>query len=539
MEVSRLGRVEDFPFVQSPDTRLINDGYRLLQELGAVDAKNKLTKLGRQIARFPTDPKFARMLLAAKEENCLAEMMTIVSALSVPDPRERPMDKQKAADELHAEFNHEKSDFMSLVNLWEFSRVQSERLSSNQFRKMCKQRFLAYMRIREWRDIRSQLQQTLKTINAKANTTEAPYDNIHRALLTGLLGNIAIKDDRNEYLSTRNRRVMIFPGSGLFGKAPKWIISAEVSETTKLYARTVAGINPEWIESIAEHLLKHSYSGASWQRKRAQVGALQKSTLYGLTVIEKKRVNFGPIDPTESRKIFIREALVGGNYNTNAAFYSHNLKLIDEVLSLEDKSRRRDILVDPEELYSFYDQIVPDGIYSGPLFEKWRVEYEQANARGLFLSKEYLLREDDPGVDKNEFPDQMEFSDLVLPLKYNFKPGAHDDGVTLMVPVTLLNRLNAAQCEWLVPGMLEEKVVALIKSLPKQLRRNFVPAPDYASNAIEVLDRNDKKSLVNSLSEVLQRMSGVVLKEDDWQAEQFPAHLLMRYRTAEKISGSD
>jgi len=284
-------------------------------------------------------------------------------------------------------------------------------------------------------------------------------------------------------------------------------------------------------------LLKHSYSGASWQRKRAQVGALQKSTLYGLVVIEKKRVNFGPIDPAESRKIFIREALVGGNYNTNAAFYQHNLKLIDEVLTLEDKSRRRDILVDPEELYSFYEQLVPEGIYSGPLFEKWRDKYERDNARGLYLSKDYLLREDDPGVDKNEFPDQMEFSDLVLPLKYNFKPGAHDDGVTLMVPVTLLNRLNAAQCEWLVPGMLEEKVVALIKSLPKQLRRNFVPAPDYASNAVAVLDRNDKQSLVKSLSEILQRMTGVALKDDDWQVEQFPAHLLMRIEVLDADGG--
>ena len=297
MEVSKLGRVEDFPFVQAPDGRLINDGYRLLLELGAVDTRKKLTSTGRKIARFPIDPRFARMVLAAGDESCLSEVLTIVSALSVQDPRERPMNKQQAADELHAEFNHEKSDFLSIVNMWEFCKVQSERLSSNQFRKMCRQRFLSYMRVREWRDIRRQLQQTLKTINAKENTTEATYDQLHRALLTGLLGNIAVKEDRNEYHSTRNRKIMLFPGSGIFGKGPKWIMAAEVSETTRLYARCNAGIDPLWVESIGETLLKHSYSGANWQRKRAQVGALRKSTLYGLVVIEKRRINYGPVNP--------------------------------------------------------------------------------------------------------------------------------------------------------------------------------------------------------------------------------------------------
>ena len=529
MEVSKLGRVEDFPFVQAPDARLINDGYRLLLELGAVDHKKKLTKTGRQLARFPVDPRFARMVLAAKEEHCLSEVLTVVSALSVQDPRERPMNKQQSADELHAEFNHEKSDFLSIVNMWEFCRVQSDRLSSNQFRKMCKQRFLSYMRVREWRDIRRQLQQTLKTINAKENTKEASYDSVHRALLSGLLGNIAIKEDRNEYHSTRNRKLMLFPGSGLFGKGPKWIMAAEISETTRLYARCVAGIDPLWVESAGESLLKHSYSGAGWGRKRAQVGALRKSTLYGLVVIEKRRVNYGPINPVESRQIFIREGLVDGNYNTQASFYKHNLKLIDEVVSLEDKTRRKDILIEPEELFQFYDEIIPEGIYSGPQFEKWRESYERDAPRGLYLSKEYLVKDEDPDIDQNDFPDQMEFSGLVLPLKYHFRPGAGDDGVTLVIPASLLNRVEAKKCQWLVPGMLEDKVIAMIKSLPKLLRRNFVPAPDYAAQSLSMMQQDTNQSLLDALSRVLQKMTGVHLAATDWQLEQLPVHLLMRY----------
>ncbi len=528
MEVLKLGNVEDFPFVQSPDGRLINDGYRLLLELNAVDGKRKLTPLGRQLARFPVDPRFARMLIAAKAESCLSEVLTIVSALSVQDPRERPMNKQQAADEQHAEFNHEKSDFLAIVNLWEFCRVQSERLSSNQFRKMCKQRFISYMRVREWRDIRRQLQQAMKTIEGKENSTEASYDNIHRALLSGLLGNIAIKEDRNEYHSTRNRKLMLFPGSGVFGKGAKWIMAAEVSETTRLYARCVAAIDPVWVETIGEGLLKHSYSGASWQRKRAQVGAYRKSTLYGLVIAEKRRVNYGPINPTESRELFIREALVEGNYNTQAAFYKHNLKLIDEVVTLEDKSRRKDILVDPEELYRFYERIIPEGIYSGPQFEKWRLEYEKQSPRGLYLSKDYLLQDEDPGFDQKDFPDQMEFAGLVLPLKYHFRPGANDDGVTLVVPASLLNRVNAKQCQWLVPGMLEEKVVAMIKSLPKQLRRNFVPAPDFAAQSIAVMQNEGSKSLQDALAAALQKLSGISIDSSDWQPAQWSAHLLMR-----------
>jgi ATP-dependent helicase HrpA len=528
MEVSRLGQVEDFPFVEAPDSRLINDGYRLLVELGAVDTRNRLTKLGRTIARLPIDPRLARILIEAKQEGCINEALSIVSALSIQDPRERPMAKQAAADELHSEFNHEKSDFLALVNMWEFCRVQSERLSGNQFRKMCKQRFLSYLRVREWRDIRRQLQQIMREQGGVENTTEASYDKVHRALLTGLLGNVAIKEDRNLYHGTRNRKVMIFPGSGVFGRAAKWIMAAEVSETTRLYARGVAGIEPEWIEAASEHLLKHSYSGATWQRKRAQVGAYRKSTLYGLVVVEKKRVNYGPINPQESREIFIRSGLVEGNYNTKSGFYRHNLKLVDEVITLEEKSRRRDILVDPEELYRFYDSVIPEGIYSGPLFEKWREKYEADYPRGLWFTRDLLLQDDEPGVSKTDYPDQIEMGGVVLPLKYHFSPGAATDGVTLTVPVSLLNRISAAQCEWLVPGMLAEKITAMIKSLPKPLRKNYVPAPDYATRVLPLLDAHRALSLSDALTQCLNQLSRSPLTQEDWVQEQLPEHLKMR-----------
>ena len=529
MEVSHLGKMETFPFVEAPDSRLITDGYQLLTELGAVTTKRKVTSLGRTLARLPIDPRLARMLVEAQKENCVAEILTITSALSVQDPRERPMAKQQAADELHAEFNDAKSDFLAILNLWEFCRVQFDRLSNNQFRKMCKQRFISHLRVREWRDIRRQLQQVLRELNIPENTTESHYDNIHRSLLTGLLGNIAVKDDKNNYLGTRNRKLMLFPGSGVFGKGPKWIMAAEVSETNRVYARGVAGIAPEWIEQAADPLLKHSYSGASWQRKRAQVGAFRKSTLYGLVVIEKKRINYGPINPVESREIFLRDGLVEGNYNTQAEFYRHNLKLIDEVITLEEKSRRRDILVEPEELYRFYDQVVPEGIYSGPQFEKWRNAFESDNPRALYLTREYLLQDDEPDVSSQDFPDQMEFSGVVLPLKYNFKPGSDTDGVTLAVPVSLLNRISSAQCEWVVPGLLKEKIIALIKSLPKQQRRNYVPAPDVAAQMQKSLVNHTHESLLDALAQGLKKVSSEPLSRSDFQINQLPGYLTMRF----------
>jgi len=491
MASMKLGRIDDFPFVESPDSKFINDGYRTLQELAALDDKRQLTSLGKRLARLPIDPRLGRMLLASSNEGCVSEVLTIVSALSIQDPRDRPFDKRQAADELHAEFNVDTSDFSSWLNLWNFVQVQRENLSNSQFRKMCKQRFLSPLRIIEWMDVRKQLEKLCKELDLKQSSGEAAEENIHRALLSGLLANVAIKTDKKDYLGTRNRHLAIFPGSGLFKKSPKWIMAAEIAETSKLYARQVASIQPDWVESLAEHLLQYSYRDAHWQRKKGSVGAWAQSTLYGLIINPKKGVDYAKINPSESRQIFIRDALVEGQIVTKGEFHRYNQSLLDEVTSLEDKSRRRDIVVDPEELVRFYDAIIPEDVCTTSQFEKWRKIYEQNHPRGLHFAREQLLLDDAIAVSAQDYPDQIEMNGMVLPLKYHFAPGEVDDGVTLICPVEVVNRVSIQDCEWLVPGMIEEKITLLIKALPKNLRRNFVPAPDYAAAASASMNRED------------------------------------------------
>jgi len=514
MASMRLGDIDSFPFVESPDPKFINDGYRTLQELAAINSARKLTKLGRRLARLPLDPRLGRMLLAAADEGCVSEMLIIVSALSVQDPRERPFDKRAAADEMHAEFNHEKSDFMAWIALWSFVSVQKERLSNSQFRKMCRQRFVSALRVLEWMDVRVQLQRLCKELKLVQNTSEAPYDNIHRALLTGLLANVAVKTDKHDYLGTRNRHLSIFPGSGLFKKGPKWIMSAEIAETSKLYARQIAAVEPEWIEKLAEHLLSRTYRDAHWQKKLGTVGAYEQSTLYGLIINPKKRINYSPINPAESRQIFIRDGLVEGGLKSSGDFYRHNLELLEEVTTLEEKSRRRDIVVDHEEMARFYEAIIPDDVCTLASFEQFRKAYEKNAPRGLYFS--------------NDYPDQMEMGSMVLPLRYHFAPGEEDDGVTMIVPVEVVNRVSVDRCEWLVPGLIEEKVTLLIKGLPKSLRRNFVPAPDYAKKVLANLTHGEA-SLVVELAKQLRALTGVEVPRGEWEFDNLPAHLNMRF----------
>lgn len=528
MAAMRLGRIDDFPFVEAPDAKFINDGYRTLQELAALDEKRQLTPLGKRLARLPIDPRLGRMLLASADEGCVSEVLTLVSALSVQDPRERPFDKRQAADELHAEFNHENSDFMAWLNLWNFVTVQKQALSNSQFRKMCRQRYLSALRIIEWMDVRRQLERLCKEIDLKQAQAEAEQENIHRALLCGLLANVAIRKDKQGYLGTRNRHLNIFPGSGLFKKGPKWIMAAEVAETSKLYARQVGVIQPEWIEAQAEHLLQYSYRDAHWHKKKGTVNAWAQSTLYGLIINPKKGVNYARINPTESRQIFIREALVNGELNTRGEFHRHNLALLDEVTTLEEKSRRRDIVVDPEELVRFYDAILPEDVCTAAGFESWRKRFEAENPRALYFEREQLLLDDAEDVSARDYPDQIEMAGMVLPLRYHFAPGEQDDGVTLICPVEVLNRVSAARCEWLVPGMLEEKITLLIKGLPKALRRNFVPAPDHAAAARAAMDPSEG-SLLGALSRHLHRLSGVAITQEDWDTGNLPAHLIMRF----------
>lgn len=528
MATMKLGSIDKFPFVEAPDAKFINDGYRTLQELAALDRHRQLTPLGKRLGRLPIDPRLGRMLLAAADEGCVSEVLTIVSALSIQDPRERPFDKRQAADEQHAEFNTQTSDFAAWLNLWAFVQVQKRALSNSQFRKMCKQRFISAQRIIEWMDVRRQLERLCKELDLKQSSGEAPEENIHRALLTGLLANVAIKTEKKGYLGTRNRHLNIFPGSGLFKKSPKWIVSAEIAETSKLYARQVAAIQPEWIESLASHLLQYSYRDAHWQRKKGTVGAWAQSTLYGLIINPKKGVNYAGINPVESRQIFIRDALVGGQLITKGDFHRFNQSLLDEVTTFEEKSRRRDIVVDPEELVRFYDAIIPADLCTASDFEKWRKHYEVENPKGLYFAREQLLKDDAVEVSLRDYPDQIEMNGIVLPLRYHFAPGEEDDGVTLVCPVEVLNRVSDTRCEWLVPGMLEEKIVLLIKALPKSLRRNFVPAPDFAAAAKAAMTQ-ENTNLFGELSRQLHRMTGVKVAQDDWDTSALPVHLKMRF----------
>ncbi len=528
MATLNLGAIDAFPFIEPPDSKFINDGYRNLQELSALDEKRKLTPLGRRLARLPIDPRLARMLVAGADEGAVREVLTIVSALSVQDPRERPFEKRGAADEQHAEFNHESSDFMAWLNLWAFVTVQKKQLSNSQFRKMCKQRFLSPMRVQEWIEVRRQLATVCKELKLPLNSNEASYDNIHRALLTGLLGNVAMKTDKHDYLGTRNRHLKIFPGSGLFKKGPKWMMSAEIAETSQLFARQVASVDVDWIERLADHLLKRTYRDAHWQKRSGTVGALEQSTLYGLVINPKKRVNYSPINPSESREIFIRDALVGGALQTQGDFHRHNLALIEEVTTLEDKSRRRDIVVDPEELVRFYDAVIPEDINTAKSFETFRKTYEQDQPRGLYYTRDQLLRDDEVEVSERDFPNQLDLGGMVLPLRYHFAPGEVDDGVTLMCPVDVLNRVPPALPDWLVPGMLEEKITLLIKGLPKAVRRNFVPAPDFAHAAVNAMTHG-QGVLTQELSAHLKRMTGMPVPSTEWDASGLPDHLRMRF----------
>ena len=528
MASMKLGSIDDFPFVEAPEPKFINDGYRTLQELAALNDKRQLTQLGKRLARLPIDPRLGRMLLAAADEGAVNDVLTIVSALSVQDPRDRPFDKRQAADELHAEFNHESSDFLAWLNLWNFVTVQKEALSNSQFRKMCKQRFLSALRIIEWMDVRRQLERLCKELKLPLSSSEAKPEYIHRALLAGLLANVAVRTEKKSYLGTRNRHLNIFPGSGLFKKGPKWIMAAEIAETSKLYARQVGAIEPAWIESLAEHLLHYSYRDAHWQRKKGTVGAWAQSTLHGLIINPKKGVDYSRINPVESRQIFIREALVNGELVTKGEFHRYNQQLLEEVTTLEEKSRRRDIVVDPEELVRFYDGLIPEHICTASDFEKWRKEFEAQSPRALYFVREQLIANDGIDVSTRDYPDQIEMQGMVLPLRYHFAPGEDDDGVTLVCPVEVLNRVSAARCEWLVPGMLDEKITLLIKSLPKAIRRNFVPAPDFAAAASAAMQPGDG-SLLGGLSQELHRMTGVKVTRDDWDVSELPVHLKMRF----------
>ncbi|HHJ18881.1 MAG TPA: ATP-dependent RNA helicase HrpA [Gammaproteobacteria bacterium] len=533
MAALRLDRIEKFPFIDTPDPRLIRDGYRLLGELHAVDDRRKITPLGKQLARLPIDPRLGRMLIAASTLGATAEVLIIVTALAVQDPRERPFDKKQAADEKHARFNDPHSDFISLINLWNDLEAQFESLSRNAFRKYCKKEFMNFRRWWEWRDTHRQLKLALAELKITLNPSPAKYLAIHQAVLSGLLDHIGFKEEKHLYLGCRNRKFSIFPGSGVKGKTPKWIMAAEITETSRLFARTVAQIQPEWVEHVGQHLLKHSYSEPHWQTRSARVGGYEKLTLYGLVINPKRPVNYAQIDPALARELFIRHALVYGQWSMKLPVIEKNRSDIESIEDIETRTRRRDILIDEEDLYVFYHRKLPDNIHSGEAFRKWYRSLKDPKI--LRIHRNDLLRDDIQTLDVDQaFPKYWEQQGLQLPLHYQFEPGHEADGVTLRIPLAVLPQVDADRCDWLVPGLLEEKFIALIKALPKKLRKNFVPAPDFA-HAIKQTLSIYEGNLFEQMSDALNRMTGVHVTPDDWNLTLEP-HLIMRFEIIDENS---
>ena len=529
MAALRLGDVVDFPFIEAPSSRLIADGYLLLQELGAVDVRRQITETGLQLARLPLDPRVGRMILAAKREGCLNEILIIASVLSIQDPRERPMDKREAADNAHAKFAGEGSDFMSYLKLWDFfDNALKTKKTNKDLLNQCHSNFLSFLRLKEWRELHGQIKQITDEMEFKLNEKEANYEQIHKALLAGLLGNIGFKDgDSDSYAGARGIRFHIAPGSTLKKTRPKWVIAAELVDTTKLYARCVAKIEPDWIEPLARGLTESQYSDPRWDRKMGMVNAWERVSLYGLTIIPKRRVHYGPINPAESREIFIREALANGEFDTRAAFFVANEHLIAEVEELEHKARRQDVLVDEHKLFAFYDAKIPADIFQAATFEKWRETAEKDNPKLLYLTRDDLMRHGADAITAVQFPEKITLDGVEITLKYRFEPNHVLDGVTATIPLALLNQLNPTQTEWLVPGMLREKLTYLIKALPKTFRRVCVPVPEFVT---KFLDENKvgEGAIKQVLAAHIQRVTTLKIDIDDW-VEETPAHLLMNF----------
>ena len=439
------------------------------------------------------------------------------------------MEKKQASDEAHRRFADPSSDFVSWINLWQHLKDQQKELSASQFRKKCRDEYLAYLRVREWQDLYTQLKQAVHDLKWRLNDTPANYDSLHRALLSGLLSHVGFKDNNNEYLGARNRKFFVFPGSPLAKKGPKWIMAAELTETSRLFARCCAKIEPEWLEPLAAHLIKKSYVEPHFEAKPGSVIALENQVLYGLTVVHRRKVQYGPIDPVEAREIFIRSALAEGQLQTQEAFFVANQKLLEDIESLEHKSRRRDILVDEQVLVDFYEPRIPQGIYNAQLFFGWWKKAKREQPDLLDFSKALLMQRNADHISTLDFPDTWHKGNLRLQLSYHFEPAAADDGVSVHIPVALLNQIDDSDFDWLVAGLREEKCIALIKSLPKSLRRNFVPAPDYARACVQAMVPFSA-SLLEAMCKQLLRMSGTRISPEDFDLTQLPAHLQMNFK---------
>ena len=530
----KLGDIEDFPFLEPPEDKMIRDGKNSLHEVNALDKAGKITNMGRQLAKIPTDPKLARMLLAADKLNCLSEVAIIVSALSIQDPREKPADKMQQADSKHAEFKVDDSDFLTLLNIWNVFEIQKKNLSNSKLRKYCKTHFLSYIRMREWFDIHAQIMQVIKgELKLKANTSDASYEAIHSALLPGLLSNIGFRHEQYEYVGTRNLKFFIFPGSGQYKARPKWIMAAEQVETSKVYARTVAKIEPAWVEQCAQHLVKSSYYEPHWEKKAGRSAVYERVLLYGLTVQPKRKIPYERIDPKAAREIFIRCGLVAQDFHSNAPFFKANRKLLEEVGTIQDKGRRVDLIEDEEWLYRFYDNKLPAEVVNGITLNKWRKTIEKESPEFLFLTKEDLTRQDDEHISAWDYPDHKIVGDLSIELQYRFEPGHDEDGVTAIIPVHQLNQISSQPFEWLVPGLFEEKLIALIKSLPKQIRKHFVPVPQTAKACLEI-EPEFKGSLYEWIGTRIRKLTGEAIPLTEWNPEVLADHLKMNFRVVDE-----
>ncbi|NYH53934.1 ATP-dependent helicase HrpA [Nocardiopsis arvandica] len=537
-----LGDVAAFPFVDGPDHRQIKDGVNLLEELGALHpdasgAKRRLTRTGRRLAQLPVDPRLGRMVLEAHERDCLGEVLVITAALSIQDPRERPADKQQQAQQSHARFADKESDFLAFLNLWNHLREKQRELSGNQFRRLCREEYLNYLRVREWQDIHSQLRQVLRSMDIdvpRPREEAADPRGVHMSLLAGLLSHVGLKDpEKHEYLGGRGARFAIFPGSALFKKQPRFVMAAELVETSKLWGRMVAKIEPEWAEELAGDIVKRHYSEPHWERKRGAVMAFERVTLYGVPIVVQRKVSYGRIDPELSRELFIRRALVEGDWETRHHFFHDNRKLLDEVEDLEHRARRRDIVVDDETLFQFYDARVPDSVVSAAHFDSWWKKARRTEPELLDFTREELINEGVDVVNEDDYPDVWRQGEFTFPLTYQFEPGSDSDGVTVHIPVKFLNQVDNTGFDWQIRGLRDELVTAMIRSLPKPLRRNFVPVPDHAARAREGLDPYSGP-LTEALAAELTQMAGERITPADFQLDRVPDHLRITFRSVDE-----
>ena len=548
MKSLRLTDVESFPFIEPPPAKAISDGYALLQELGALDDEDgqgsKLTKVGEALAKLPLDPRIGRMLVAARDLGCLSEVLIIAAGLSTQDPRERPQERQQAADEKHKQFADEKSEFLSWVKLWAWFRNAVDHKKSNKsLVDTCHAHFLSYLRLREWREVHGQLHVMVTELGWKENDIPGTYDAVHMALLSGLLGNIGCKSDESGYyLGARGIRFLIHPSSPLQKKAGKWLMAAEITETTRLFGRCVARIESDWIEKVGAHLIKRQYFDPHWEKKAMQVAGWERTTLYGIVINPKRRIHYGPLAPSEAREIFIRQGLVGEEIEESFAkrwpFFQHNQKQIRDIEKIEHKQRRQDVLVDDELIFAFYDHLIPADIHNGATFDHWRKGAELENPKRLFLAKDDLMRHSAAGVTTEAFPHKLKAGGVEYALTYHFEPGSPRDGVTLTLPLAQLNQIPAARMEWLVPGLIKEKLVQLIKTLPQRIRAKLVPVPEFVEEFLSTVEGNDRKlnqGIINPLIDHILEARGLnargwAVTPDAFRPDALPPHFSMNYK---------